>query len=113
MQSIIQGTDGRYLPGTFFAHYLKDFDHAIARYQVVQERPAHLVFRIVKGGRFSTDTLDEILLAFRRHLGHDMAIDVEFVERVPTVPTGKRIATISRLPIDFQAMGARRFIAPR
>ena len=29
---------GRYLPGTFFAHYLKEFDHAIQRFQVVQER---------------------------------------------------------------------------
>ena len=37
VQSIIQGADGRYLPGTFFAHYLKEFDYALKRFQVVQE----------------------------------------------------------------------------
>ena len=30
--------DGQYLPGTFFAHVLKDYDHAIQQFQVVQER---------------------------------------------------------------------------
>ncbi len=108
VQSIIQGTDGRYLPGTFFAHYLKDFDHAIRRYQILQERPSHVVFRVVKGGRFSTDVLEEILSTFRRFLGEDMHIDVEFVDEVGTVATGKRVATLSKLPIDFQGPGASR-----
>ena len=66
MQSIIQGTDGRYLPGTFFAHYLKEFDHAIKRFQVVQEQPGAITLRVVKGGRYSEDVLEEVLATFRR-----------------------------------------------
>jgi phenylacetate-CoA ligase len=102
VQSIIQGTDGQYLPGSFFSHYLKEFDHAIQRFQVVQERPKAITFQVVKGGRYSDDVLQEVLATFRRHLGADMQIDVEFVENVQMVRTGKRLASLSKLPVDFQ-----------
>jgi len=102
VQSIIQGTDGRYLPGTFFAHYLKELDHAIKRFQVIQEERDAITFRVVKGGRYSDDVLAEVLATFRRHLGERMRIDVEFVEDVAMVRTGKRLASVSRLGIDFQ-----------
>ncbi len=102
VQSIIQGTDKRYLPGTFFAHYLKEFDHAIRRFQVVQEQPNAMIFRVVKGERYSDDVLEEILATFRHYLGDDMRIDVDFVENIELVRTGKRLAAVSRLNVDFQ-----------
>lgn len=102
VQSIIQGTDKRYLPGTFFAHYLKEFDHAIRRFQVVQEQPNAMIFRVVKGERFSEDVLEEILATFRHYLGEDMRVDVDFVENIELVRTGKRLAAVSRLDVDFQ-----------
>lgn len=102
VQSIIQGSDGQFVPGTFFAHYLKELDHAIKRFQVVQERPGHITFRVVKGGRFSREVLDEVLAEFRKYLGERLAIDVEFVDDIALVRTGKHLASISRLPVDFQ-----------
>jgi phenylacetate-coenzyme A ligase PaaK-like adenylate-forming protein/glycosyltransferase involved in cell wall biosynthesis len=102
VQSIIQGIDGRYLPGTFFAHYLKEFDFAFKLYQVVQEERDAMAFKVVKGSRYSNDVLDEVLTTFRRYLGEEMRIDVEFVEDVQMIRTGKRLASVSRLPVDFQ-----------
>lgn len=102
VQAVIQGTSGRWVPGTFFAHYLKEFDHAVARFQVVQEEIGAMSFRVVKGGRYSDDVLDEILDTFRKYLGHDMKIDVEFVDSVEMVRTGKRLASVSRVEVDFQ-----------
>lgn len=102
VQSIIQGTDNHYLPGTFFAHYLKEFDHAIQRFQIVQERPNQMLFRVVKGGRFSDDVMAQILATFKRYLGDDMRIDVQFVDNIDLVRTGKRLAAVSRLNVDFQ-----------
>ena len=102
VQSIIQGSSGQFLPGSFFPHYLKEFDHAIQRFQVVQERPGEITFNIVKGGRYSDDVLEEVLTTFREHLGNDMKIDVQFVDKVDLVRTGKRLASISKLGIDFQ-----------
>jgi phenylacetate-CoA ligase len=102
VQSIIQGTHGKFLPGSFFSHYLKEFDHAIQKFQVVQERPNAITFNVVKGGRYSDDVLEEVLATFRKHLGDDMEIDVAFVGNIELVRTGKRLASVSRLKVDFQ-----------
>lgn len=105
VQSIILGTDGQYLPGTFFAHYLKELDYAIRRFQVVQTERGRITFRVVKGGRYSEDILQEVLATFREHLGKDMIIDVEHVADVEMVRTGKIMGSVSRLSIDFQSGG--------
>src|SRR5262249_38090232 len=102
VQSIIQGADGRYLPGSFFAHYLKDFDYAIKRFQVIQEEAGAMTFRVVKGGRFSQQVLDEVLATFRSYLGSKMRIVVDFVDEIALIPTGKHLPSISRLNVDFQ-----------
>ncbi|MFW5739200.1 MAG: glycosyltransferase [Myxococcota bacterium] len=102
VQSIIQGVDGRYLPGTFFAHYLKEFDFAFKLYQVVQDERDAMTFKVVKGSRYSDGVLDEVLSTFRRYLGEEMRIDVEFVDDMEMIRTGKRLASVSRLPVDFQ-----------
>jgi len=80
VQSIIQGTDGRYLPGTFFSQCLEEYDYAFKRFQVLQDAPAAMTFRVVKAGRFSQSVLDEVLATFRKHLGESMRIDVELVD---------------------------------
>ena len=107
VQSIIQGADGRYLPGTFFAHYLKEFDHAIKKFQVVQEERDAMTFRVVKGGRYSDDVLEEVLATFREYLGEKMKIDVEFVDEVAMVRTGKRLASVSQARHRLPEGGAR------
>lgn len=102
VQSIIQGVDGRYVPGTFFAHCLKEYDYAIKQFQIVQEEAGAIRFRIVKGGRFSLGVLDEINATFRQYLGEGLKIQVEYVDNVDMVRTGKRLAAVSKLEVDFQ-----------
>jgi phenylacetate-CoA ligase len=102
VQSIIQGTDGRYLPGAFFDHFLKEYGYAIKRFQVIQEERDAMTFRVVKGGRFSQPVLDEVLATFHQFLGERMRIDVEFVDEIALVRTGKHLTSVSRLNIDFQ-----------
>jgi len=111
VQSIIQGEGGRYLPGTFFAHYLKEFDHAIKRFQVIQEERDAIRFRVVKGGRYSEDVLAEVLATFRAHLGEGMRIDVEFTDDLAMIRTGKRVASVSKLSVDFQKGAPTRIAA--
>jgi phenylacetate-CoA ligase len=107
VQSIIQGTDGHFVPGTFFAHALKEYDYAIRRFQVVQEERGAILFRVVKGARYSDDTMDEVKALIRRHLGDGLKIDVELVENIDMVRTGKRLASVSRLKPDFQRGGLK------
>jgi phenylacetate-CoA ligase len=102
VQSIIQGTDGHFVPGTFFAHALKEYDYAISRFQVVQEEVGAIKFRVVKAARYSDDTLDEIKALIRQYLGEGLRIEVIFEEQIEMVRTGKHLASVSKLPVDFQ-----------
>jgi phenylacetate-CoA ligase len=102
VQSIIQGTDGHFVPGTFFAHALKEYDYAISRFQVVQEEVGAIKLRVVKAPRYSDDTLDEIKALIRRYLGEGLRIEVTFEEHIEMVRTGKHLASVSKLPVDFQ-----------
>jgi phenylacetate-CoA ligase len=98
-QAIIIGENGTFLPGTFFAHFLKDFGHVVRQFQVVQERLGAIRFKVVKGPRFSVASLDEILATFRRYLGEGMEIDVEFADHIPLGRTGKHHHSVSHLEI--------------
>jgi phenylacetate-CoA ligase len=102
VQSIILGAEGQYLPGTFFAHLFKDYAHAIRHFQVVQEEAGAIVLKIVKGERYTDEALNQLLGVLQRFLGASMRIEVDFVETIPMVRTGKRLAAVSKLRIDFQ-----------
>jgi phenylacetate-CoA ligase len=90
------------VPGTFFAHLLKDYDHAIRQFQIVQTDRGAITFKVVKGKRYSDESLSEVLRVLHQFLGEDMNIAVDFVDNIEMVRTGKRLATVSKLGIDFQ-----------
>ena len=103
VQAVIRGANGTYLPGTFFAHLFKDYEHIIRQYQVIQERPDSITLNIVKANRFDSNAFSEILGTLHKYLGEGTNIDVAFVERIAMVRTGKHLGSINRLDIDFQA----------
>jgi len=111
VQAIIIGTNGCFLPGTFFAHLLKDYGHIIKQFQVVQERLGAIDFNVVKGPRFSERSLDKILALFRRHLGDDMETHVHYVEQIALVRTGKHRHSVSKLPITSEVFARYRLSA--
>ena len=61
-----------------------------------------MIFRVVKGRRYSDDVLHEVLKTFHEFLGERMKIEVQFVDEVAMVRTGKRLPSVSRLASDFQ-----------
>ena len=103
MQAIIVGRNGVYLPGTFFAHLFKDYDHVIRQYQVIQDEAGAITLRVVKALRFEEAAFRDILALLRRYLGEETRIDVQFAERIEMVHTGKQQGSISRLKIDLQS----------
>jgi len=105
VQAIIVGSNGSYVPGTFFAHLFKDYDHVIRQYQVVQEQLGSIRLRVIKALRFDEATFQEVLGLLRSYLGADTKIDVEFVDQIEMVHTGKHQGSISRLPLDLQKPG--------
>jgi phenylacetate-CoA ligase len=102
VQAIITAQNGSYVPGTFFAHLFKDYDHVIRQFQVRQDHLGSITLRVIKALRFDEATFQELLGQLRQFLGEDMKIDVEFVDRIEMVRTGKHQMTISRLALDLQ-----------
>lgn len=107
VQSIVLGARGQAIPGTFFSHLFKDYEHLVRQYQVIQEEKGSIALKIVKGSRFDAEQFEACLLVeLRRTLGADTKIDVEFVDLIPLVRTGKRQAVVSKLGLDYQKLGA-------
>jgi phenylacetate-CoA ligase len=103
VQAIIVGSNGRYIPGTYFAHLFKDYDFMIRQYQVVQEEIGKVKLKIVKAASFNNDLFQRgALKELYRTLGERTVIDIEFTESIPLVHTGKHQGSISRINIDFQ-----------
>ena len=104
VQSIVIGANGRFIPGTFFCHLMKDYDHVVRRYRIDQERPGEIEVAIVKGPRYSEHAMRQIVELLRDFMGRATRIDLHFVDDVALGATNKRLACISRVPIDFQAI---------
>lgn len=102
IQSIIVGANGNHVPGTFFAHLFKDYDHIVRQYKVIQEKEGEIILQIVKALRFDEDELKKITTVLIETLGHNTKIDIIYMEEIPMVRTGKQQGSVSRLQIDFQ-----------
>lgn len=103
-QALVFCANGTWLPGTFFAHFFKDYDFAVRQYQVVQNERKKVELKIVPESGFSTTVQEEILRQLHKFMGQEMQIDVSLVEHIPLLRTGKRTGVISHLDYDFQKL---------
>lgn len=101
-QSIIFCADGKYLPGTFFMHYFKDFENCIRQFQVIQEQVGSLTIRVVTAPYYTQFRLTDALNGLKHHVGETTKITVEFVGNIPLGCTGKHQATINKSQFDIQ-----------
>ncbi len=104
-QSILRGTSGQLVPGTFLTHAAGEFGFALKRLRAIQREPGSLYLRIVKGSRYSDDRLEELLALVRAQLGDDLEVQIEFDQDEPDTPS--RRASISGQPVDLQRRGLR------
>lgn len=102
VQAIIVSSEGVYLPGTFFAHFFKEYDQIVRQYQIVQEEDGRITLKIVKADDYDEEEFQKMIGDLRVHLGQSTALNIEFVESIAMVRTGKQQGSISRLKLDFQ-----------
>jgi|694.fasta_scaffold22446_3 phenylacetate-CoA ligase len=104
-QAVVHCADGTWLPGTFFAHFFKDYESTIRFFQIEQKHKGVFKLRIVKSATFSSQDMVNIEQKLRRFTG-ETKIELEFVQSIPLVRTGKRSPVVSTVPIDFQTLSA-------
>jgi phenylacetate-CoA ligase len=107
-QAIVHCGDGTWLPSAFFLHFFKEHEYAIRFFQVYQETSGAFTLKIVKNRQFTDGAFREILDGLRQYTGEDTRIDVEFVDEIPLVRTGKRSPVVSTLGQDFRETAAER-----
>lgn len=106
-QALIACANGVWLPGTFFAHFFKDFDWCIKHYQVYQEQIGEFFLRIVPNGLLSIETQEKLVELLLEYTGQDSKIVVQIVDSIPLLETGKRTPVISNVRMDFQSLNSK------
>ena len=69
-------------------YIFKDMVH-ILESQIVQERPEAVTVRVVRAPSYGSADEKELLDGFRRTLGDRIRVDIEYVEEIPRLPSGK------------------------
>ncbi len=103
-QALIACKNGVWLPGTFFAHFFKDFDFAIRHFQVYQAEFGKFEIRVVPTARYNTSIAFEMLEGLHRYTSPDTEIDLIVVSDIPMERTGKRTPVISKVGQDYQLL---------
>jgi len=72
--------------------------------QVVQEKINELIVRVVRGKGYSKKHTDFLVDYMKKHLGSSINIDVEFVDFISPLPSGKRSVFRSKIdPFELSA----------
>lgn len=103
-QALVKVSGGKWLPGTFFAHFFKEYETIVNQFQVVQESVDGFTLKIVRGPHWSRGSWQLCLDQLTEYVGPDTQITVEFVEQIPLLKTGKRTPVLSSLGVDFQSL---------
>jgi phenylacetate-CoA ligase len=106
-QAIVHCVDGTWLPGTFFAHFFKDYEHLIKHFQIVQERKDEILLKYVPGNQFTFQGFKKMIVHLEKYLGAKSNLSVLEVDSIPMLATGKRSPVISRVDLDFQKISTK------
>ena len=69
----------------------------IENYRIIQERLDRIVIKAVKGKGYLPKHTDLIVAHVRKFLGDNITVEVEFVDHLPPLPSGKRSVFISKI----------------
>lgn len=100
-QALINCSNGVWLPGTFFAHFFKDYQHLVKHYQIYQDTHGSFDLKLVVTQMFNENSKMKILGDLSQFTG-ETEINIEIVDAIPLLATGKRTPVISKLKYDFQ-----------
>lgn len=110
-QALVLCANGVWLPGTFFAHFFKDFEFAIKHFQIVQIMPGNFKVNIIPTSRYSPETESQIRSGLYRFTGSTTGIEFIQVSDIPMERTGKRTPVISKVSVDFQSIKPEELLA--
>jgi phenylacetate-CoA ligase len=100
-QALVHCANGRWLPGTFFAHFFKEYENQVLFFQIVQEVSGKFDLLVVQNKEWSEEGWITVMRDLREYTG-DTQITVSFVDEIPLLKTGKRTPVVSKVKFDYQ-----------
>jgi len=102
---LLLARDGRLISGVFMPAFLVRVDmQGVQQVQLIQETQDAIRLKVVRTTAYSIDSLRPLLEVIIRHLG-DVKIKVEYVDSIPTAPSGKCRYVISKVGGNLQETG--------
>jgi phenylacetate-CoA ligase len=99
-EDIIVTPEGKLISSSVLTHPFKPLD-SVKESQIIQETIDHLRIRIVPRDDYNDNDSEQLLAALRNRVGHEMKIDLEFVEEIPRTKAGKFRWVISKVPLPI------------
>ena len=93
--------DGKYISGISLTENFAMHLPGVKQMQIIQEKTDILIFRIVKGEMFTTQTITDINDLAKKRFGSLMTWDIEFTDSIQSESSGKYRFCISKLPNPF------------
>jgi phenylacetate-CoA ligase len=110
-QAIVHCANGTWMPGTFFMHFFKDHYSVIEQIQIFQEKKESFTLKVIKGKDFTEEAFQKIVIELQKYVGQTK-IDLDFVDEIPLVRTGKRSPVVSLVNEDFQNLITTNKVVP-
>jgi len=88
--------DGRLVFGAFLIPMIPPLG-PIKQYQIIQESRDLLAIRVIAAGPVNEEKFHQIQQAVKKVLGENVQTRLEFVDSLPTTPTGKHRYTVSKV----------------
>jgi phenylacetate-CoA ligase len=92
----VKTPDGRHIYGDCFAHMIYGMPH-IRRFLVIQESLIHVALKLVAVRPLSELERRNVLADFKDVLGTGVTVDIEEVEKLPPLPSGKHRFILSEV----------------
>ena len=70
----------------------------------MQREEGAIELKIVPEAGYSRSVEEQIVQGLKKFMGERMRIDVQLVDQIPLVRTGKRTGVVSHLQFDFQKL---------
>jgi phenylacetate-CoA ligase len=107
-QAIVYCADELWIPGTFFAHFFKDYSQDIEFFQIYQKTKGEFDLRVVKSSGWNESSFKIVMDELRKVVGEKTLIHVIYVDSIPLLATGKRSPVVSEVVEDVQkTLGSR------
>lgn len=93
---MLKTPDGRFVPGEFFPHLMKEFK-GVKQFQVVQDKINELTIKIIKTDDFKNMDFQFMEKKIQGIMGEHVKVHYEFVDDIPLTKTGKHRVTICNI----------------